>query len=475
MLLRMGLVVEQEELRRDVRSRLRGSDILVISLDLANGLAPLGRSAWDILVLSEVSLGGMLEDALTVVSQLPDFPALVLLGHVPDERRAQLAGEGCDAIFDPSTSPDILCDAIESIAERRKSEIAGRTGRGFAFDTPRLGDFVSTSPAMHELMSLAHRVTLTDTSLLIMGETGVGKERLAMAIHAESQRSEEPFVPINCAALPDALLESELFGHEQGAFTGATRTRRGAFELAHRGTIFLDEIGDMPLVLQVKLLRVLQSCSFMKLGGESPISVDVRIMAATNRDLAEEVSHGRFRRDLFYRLSVVSLLIPPLRVRHEDVAELVHSYIDYLSPRVGVTVEGIGPEALEALLNYDWPGNVRELINILERAMLITDSDTIGLSDLPEELSSARGTGARAAACTSDIVRSDDDVRTKPEPWQAIRNRLLDEGERRYLHSLLGYTHGRLKDAAALAGYSQRALHAKMKRHGLRKESFKLK
>ncbi len=241
---------------------------------------------------------------------------------------------------------------------------------------------VAMSPAMLEKIDLVKRVAPTDSSVLILGESGVGKELFAEQLHLNSRRADRAFVRVNCAALPESLLESELFGHVKGAFTDANRDRIGRFELADGGTIFLDEIGELPLALQAKLLRVLQERTFEKVGASEPISVDVRIVAATNRDIEEEVSEGRFRRDLYYRLNVLPLYIPPLRSRPEDIPELAHFFLKRLNHETKKQIRGFSDEAMEQLLSYSWPGNVRELENAVERAVVISRGDEISPDDL---------------------------------------------------------------------------------------------
>jgi DNA-binding NtrC family response regulator len=263
-----------------------------------------------------------------------------------------------------------------------------------------------------------------------------------------------------------------LFGHEKGAFTGAARTRRGLFELAHTGTVFLDEIGEMPYHLQVKLLRVLQDREVRPVGGERTISVDVRVMAASNRDLEAEVAEGNFRRDLFYRLSVVTLTVPPLRERREDIPELVDSYLDYLQPRVGCDVEGITEEAVAALVAYAWPGNVRELINVIERALLLCDGRQVTPGDLPQTIrGGAAGEAPRRSAPGAAAGRLPDEWLGMP--WKETRQAALAEVERAYFAALLEETGGRVGETAERAGISPRSLYEKMKRHGLRKEDFR--
>jgi DNA-binding NtrC family response regulator len=386
----------------------------------------------------------------------------------PQERAALIAA-GCLGVVSRALPDAVLGPTLRALVERRRQEGETRLTRDGSLDQCRLTDFVSSSPAMQRFMTVVRRVVDTDSSLLILGETGVGKERLARAIHAESHRAPGPFMAVNCAALPEALLESELFGHDRGAFTGAVRAHRGAFELAHRGTIFLDEVGEMPPHLQAKLLRVLQSREIMRLGGEERIAVDVRVIAATNRDLAAEIAEKRFRPDLYYRLGVVSLTIPPLRERREDIPLLVEDYVRWFGTRLGRHVTGVTPEALEALEGYPWPGNVRELMNVIERAMLLCTEARIRPWDLPENVTVAGGEAVRAPAgppappATPSLDR----------PWREARDGALLQFERGYLSGLLRSTGGRVGETARRAGISPRALFEKMKRHGLRKEDFR--
>jgi Nif-specific regulatory protein len=237
--------------------------------------------------------------------------------------------------------------------------------------------FIGESKAIREKVEIALRAAKTDSSVLLLGESGVGKELFAEQIHLHSPRSNNPLIRVNCAALPENLLESELFGHVKGAFTGASSDRRGRFELADGGTIFLDEIGDLPLNLQVKLLRVIQHRVFERVGGAEPIKVDVRIIAATNKDIEAEVASGRFRADLYYRLNVLPIYIPPLRERRDDIPVLADFFLKRFNREIKKQITGFAPEAMEVLLSYSWPGNVRELENAVERAVVITQSDTI--------------------------------------------------------------------------------------------------
>lgn len=244
---------------------------------------------------------------------------------------------------------------------------------------------VGQSIQIQRVLTLIDKLSKTDSTVLIMGESGTGKELVAKMIHQKSQRGEKPFIPVNCAAIPSELLEAELFGYEKGAFTGASTTRQGRFELANEGTIFLDEIGDMPLHLQVKILRVIQDRSFERIGGTKSIQVDVRIIAATNKNLENEVKEGRFREDLFWRLNVVPVVIPPLRERKEDIPLLCDYFIDKFSKKFGYSLK-INSQVMDIFLNYHWPGNVRELENLIERLYVLNDGGTVSVEDIPERI-----------------------------------------------------------------------------------------
>jgi transcriptional regulator with GAF, ATPase, and Fis domain len=375
---------------------------------------------------------------------------------------------GCDSVLSSKIPVKKIGEAIVSLAQNHQEIQSEIIQAQKLADGPRLSDFISASDSMRAFMKIVSKVVKSDTSLLIQGETGVGKERLARAIHEESHRSVGPFIPINCAALPDNLLESELFGHEKGAFTGASRTRRGAFELGHKGTVFLDEIGELPLYLQAKLLRVIQEREFSHIGGEKSIKVDIRIMAATNRNLKELVDFKEFRSDLFFRLSVVNLEIPPLRERREDIPELVSGYISYLNKKIGTSASEINPKAMDALIAYDWPGNVRELINVIERALLLSDGNEIGVKELPDEISNLSFSGG-ASKETGFKVPPDWIKKT----WLEVKKDFLDKCEYSYLEALLTETKGNIGATAVKAGMETRSIYNKMKYHRLDKKDFK--
>jgi transcriptional regulator with PAS, ATPase and Fis domain len=312
---------------------------------------------------------------------------------------------------------------------------------------------VGSSPLMLEVYKLVARVSTGKSTVLLEGESGTGKELIARAVHANSPRRERLFVPVNCAALPDTLLETELFGHEKGAFTGAAGVKQGLFETAHEGTIFLDEIGDMGLSLQVKLLRVIQEQEVRRVGGTGSIKVDVRIVAATNRDLASLVKEGRFREDLFYRLNVVRIGLPPLRERREDITMLAHHFLQKFSGGTTSQITGFVPDALELLQRYHWPGNVRELENAIERAVSLSHGPLVLPDDLPDTI---RNAGAMSC---------DDTVGKGSGKEEALLT--LDEVQKRHLMRVLRETGGNKARAAKILGIDRRTLYRMAERFGL--------
>ncbi|HEY2510460.1 MAG TPA: sigma-54 dependent transcriptional regulator, partial [Polyangiaceae bacterium] len=285
--------------------------------------------------------------------------------------------------------PDEVVLALRKAEERESLRRENRALREQIRHESEFESILAKSPQMVEVFRTIQKIADFKTTVLVMGESGVGKELVAKAIHSRSTRKTAPFVAINCGAIPENLLESELFGHKKGAFTDATADRRGLFEEADGGTLLLDEIGELPLNLQVKLLRALQEETIRRVGDSKDIKVDVRIIAATHRDLAAEAKAGRFREDLFYRINVLPLLIPPLRVRREDINLLVDHFVARNNARLGTRIRGLAPEARKLLLDYSWPGNVRELENTVERAMVLADTEILQTSDLPERIREA--------------------------------------------------------------------------------------
>ncbi|MGC8644069.1 MAG: sigma-54 interaction domain-containing protein, partial [Isosphaeraceae bacterium] len=323
---------------------------------------------------------------------------------------------------------------------------------------------VSKSARMRLIFDLIKQVGPLGSTVLVIGETGTGKELVASALHAASDRRDGPFVVLNCAVLNESLLESELFGHERGAFTGAERRKIGRFEQADGGTLFLDEVGDVPPAMQAKLLRVLQSGVFERVGGTESIKVDVRIVSATHKNLEEEVLRGRFRKDLFYRVSVVRIELPPLRERREDIPLLAMHFLErYRSLRTR-PAEGIDSDAMHALLQHDWPGNVRELENAIKSAMVLADGGKIRLANLPESLTPSL---ARKNQGSSLI----DIERRLPE----LTEDLVGQVEREYFQRLLTEYHGNVARCARHSGLSRRSVAQKLQKYGLDRIQFKRK
>jgi two-component system, NtrC family, response regulator PilR len=317
----------------------------------------------------------------------------------------------------------------------------------------RLDRMVGKSPSMQQIFDMIKRVAPAKTSILVGGESGTGKELVARAIHHLSPRAEAPFVPVNCGAIPDSLIESELFGHVKGAFTGATADREGVFGAANGGTIFLDEIGELSGPMQVKLLRVLQERRIKPVGGSREQEVDVRVVAATNRDLESEVERGAFRRDLFYRLNVIQLVLPPLRARREDIALLAEHFLRKHAASVGKPITNLTPEAMQVLCDYDFPGNVRELENLIERAVTLEPAQVITRASLPE-LAPRRK--VPAAATELDVPAEGIDL-----------ERVIGEIERDLLMKALERAGNVRKEAAKLLGITFRSLRYRMAKHGV--------
>ncbi|MBF0111195.1 MAG: sigma-54-dependent Fis family transcriptional regulator [Desulfamplus sp.] len=474
MLLRVVLAIKDKKLESRIVDKLDEiPDIQVKKFGRNNGVwQSLVRSCADIFLISEALIPKPMESGLSVLNNLPEKPITIVL-HPNDssEDHAQLLAAGADTVLYSGISITSLIEAIETILEsRRQFNLMDRYDRKGRLK-PKISDFVSDSQQMQIFMEEVQQVVNSSATLLILGETGVGKEHLAKAIHAEGSRSNGPFIAVNTAALPEQLLETELFGHEQGAFTGAIRARRGAFELAHNGTIFLDEIGDIPLHLQTKLLRVLQDYEFVPIGGEEPIWVDVRVIAATNKELENEIELGRFRRDLFYRISVVSLKIPPLRKRREDIPGLIRNFISYYRKKIGKEVIGISEEAVKLMSRYDWPGNVRELMNVIERAMLLCRTQTIKPEDLPESIFNPTGSNHNQIAIENQIFNTESwDNKTLPQVTAEVINKV----ESLYIAMLLKRVNGRVGQAAKIAGIHPRGLYNKMKQLGIKKEDFRV-
>jgi len=476
MLLQVTIAVTDSSLRSRLETIAASPDTHVETIkQTLNFWKQIRRKTSDVIIVSREFIPRPISGEIRSLQDLPGIPSIVVVADTETPlERAQYVAAGFDVLLERHLADNVLKKALGTILAKRAKLAKQLIAAERKEPEPLLDSFVAKSKAMQKFMKMARRAAKTDSVVLILGETGAGKERLAHTIHNESLRRENPFVAINCGVFQETLLESELFGHNEGAFTGAAQSRRGCFEMAHTGTIFLDEIGEIPKHLQVKLLRVLDDKKIQRLGGEKPLQVDVRILAASNRDLEAEVHAGRFRKDLYYRLDVFRITVPPLRERLIDLSELAQSFIDYTAPRIGSAVQRITDEAIELLCSYDWPGNVRELFNVLERAMLLCENDMIAAVDLPLYIAAVHAGG--------EGVVSGDGLPTEsvklPADWlekslKDVRKEIYEQAERKYLSHLLRATHGKVGIAAERAGINQRALYTKMKRYGLNKEKYR--
>ena len=478
MLVRIGVIMAPGEGRRRLKAAAQSDEAFIISIKPEEVARRAAREGLDLAIIGAGPSVAEVQAVIHALKGAPEPPEMlcVLNAQLPGAMDAQatLLADGCAGVIPDDLADERLEALIKGVLARVRDARADRWMAARRDGQARLGDFSTQSAIMRQFMSTVHRVVSADASLLILGETGVGKEHLARAMHAESPRASGPFVAVNCGALPEGLLESELFGHEKGAFTGAHRSRRGHFELAHGGTLFLDEIGEMPLHLQSKLLRALQERVIQPLGSERTVPVDVRVFAATNRDLEQEAKEKRFRADLFFRLAVVTLTIPPLRDRREDIPELAGRYLEQYCGRLGREIDQIDDEAMRALISYDWPGNVRELANVIERAVLLCADDEITLSELPESIT------GNVHLQISDPTEEDEGAplgglpeRLLDMDWRSARGEVLDSLEREYLSALMARHRGRVGQVAAHAGMDPRSLFEKLKRHNLNKSDFR--
>ena len=360
--------------------------------DYEVGLAASGEDAvsmaqeksWDVILL-DLKMPGMdgLETLKRLKKMTPEAEVLMMTAFATIDTAVQAMKEGAFDYLVKPFDPDEIEMHIKKIVEHKELILENILLRQKLEEKYQYDEIIGKSSAMQEVFELITRIAPTDSTVLITGESGTGKELIAQAIHGNSARCYMPFIAVSCGALPDSLLESELFGYEKGAFTGAEHTKKGRFEMADKGTIFLDEIGEISLKTQVDLLRVLQQKAFRRLGGEEEIKVDVRILAATNRDIQKAIRENRFREDLFYRLNVISIHVPPLRDRKEDIPLLVETFIRRYCLEMNKEQVKIAPTALKLLLDYDWPGNVRELENVIERALVIGQGKEIAADDFP--------------------------------------------------------------------------------------------
>ena len=408
------------------------------------------------LVITDIKMREM--DGIQVLAGLkaidPELPVIIMTAYASQKSAIDAVNKGAFHYLIKHAKNDeikmVVRNAIEMRRVRREVAAPGRVAvRKESMSDPRM--IIGKGPAMQRVFQLVEKVAATDSTILIHGESGTGKELIARAIHFRSTRASGPFVSINCGALPESLLESELFGHVKGSFTGAIKDKEGLFKVATAGTFLLDEIGETTPAIQVKLLRVLQEKEIIPVGGTSPIKIDVRVIAATNRELDEEVEHGRFRADLYYRLNVIPVKLPSLRERREDIPLLVYHFLRKSRPTHADVTQAISKEALQLLVDYDWPGNVRELENIIERSVILQAAEVLQVDDLPELVRINRRPGASRRLFEGTNVT-------------------LEELEREYLVTVLNETGWQKKKASSILGINASTLYRKIQRYGLDKE-----
>lgn len=394
------------------------------------------------IVIIDLKMPGM--DGITLekrIREIDEEAAIIILtAFASVETAVEALKLGAFDYVTKPVDPDELSNTVRNALKQRQLETENTRLKAEVSELTLPSPIIGDSPRMRRVLDMISTVAGTEASVVIRGESGTGKELIARAIHSQSERRFFPIVALNCGSIPETLLESELFGHEKGAFTGAQYRRKGKIELAHGGTLFLDEIGDIPPKMQVDLLRVLETRRFHRLGGNQEISSDFRLVCATNRDLEALIEEGTFREDLYYRINVFVIDLPPLRERREDIPALTHHFIEKYSRAMGKPVKELGPEVERLLVSYAWPGNVRELENAVERAMVVGKEAGIQASDLPVPL-----------------------ARTTPEPQGAT----LAAIERRHIERVLGEEDGNITRAAAALGIDRGTLYNKLRRYGI--------
>ncbi|MFH1571664.1 MAG: sigma-54 dependent transcriptional regulator [Gemmatimonadota bacterium] len=447
------LVIEDEEAQREaLAGYLRKRGFHVHTADSGRAGMALVESERVDLILTDYRMPDM--DGLAVLTAAralnPEIEVVLLTAYGSVTGAVDAMRQGAFHYLEKPVDLDTLEAVIERALERRHLVSENRLLRArLAEDGARFAGVIALDPAMEEALNVAARAAPSRASILILGESGTGKELVARAVHAASPRRSGPFVAVNCAALSESLMESELFGHEKGAFTGAARQHKGRFEQADGGSLFIDEVGEIPPAAQVKLLRVLQERTFERVGGSEPVPVDVRVIAATNRDLRQMVRDGTFREDLYFRLNVVAVSLPPLRHRRRDIPALIDHFVAHYSEQNGKEMTGVSREAMDLLMRYRYPGNVRELQNAIERAVVMARDPVISTRDLPAEL---------AAAPEAEDAAGAAEMRGLPDQVEAL--------ERQAIRAALDAAEGVQSRAAERLGITERNLRYKLKKYG---------
>ena len=462
------LVVDDDKnLLELAKTRLAAANYgVTVALGQEEALEAVNNESFDLAI---VDLRLADEDGITLMQKLhalfPGMPVIILTGHASVEGAVDAMKRGAYTYLTKPFDPRELILQIGRALESCKLASENQMLKGMLKEKYDFANIVAKSDKMQRVLEAVSRIAKTDSTVYIHGESGTGKELIAKAIHLASPRKDKPFVALKCAAIPETLLESELFGHEKGAFTGAVRSTKGLFTQANEGTLFLDEIGDMPLSIQVKLLRALEERQFYPVGGEKPVQVDVRVVVATKKDLVEEVKKGQFREDLFYRIHVIPIVLPPLKDRIEDIPYLVDHLLKKISQQMKRDVNGLTPKAMEKLMQHDWPGNVRELENTLEYAVTMTQRDVV-TDDLVLQTKVSTG----AVATTGDTIQAQ--LLPTNGSFKTLKE-ARSEFERAYLVRLLHSCNGKATRAAEIAGKYRADFYDLLKKHDIKLAEFK--
>lgn len=452
------IVDDESELRRSVISILKSTlpEVEFVIDEASTGKEALDKvrsQNWD-LVLMDVKMPEMngLEALTAIKEHDPRIFVVLMTAHSNLQDAVTAIKEGAYDYVEKPVNPQRLTEIVRTCLEAREL-VSNLALSNPIFDDDIESDFVGHSQKMKEVFNLIYRLCKVDTTVLIRGENGTGKELVARAIHYNSPRKSGSFLAINCGAIPENLMESELFGHEKGAFTGAVERKIGKFQMANNGTLFLDEVAELKPEMQVKLLRVLQEKKFTPIGGNREVKTNTRIIAATNRNLEKMMEEGSFREDLFYRLNVMPIFLPPLRERTDDIPALVQHFIKKLAPQHNVAITGIAPEALELLKQHRWPGNIRELENVIERAFIVENSTQITVASLPENIREAKTTSPKAVPLGY----------VGPLDFDAFK----DQMEKDFIISALKANNGRINQTVAQANIPKNTLLRKIRKYAI--------
>lgn len=436
------IIDDEKNIREGLGAALEMDGYTVfLAADGKQGLEILERGDID-LVITDLKMPEVSGEEILakVTGETPGIPVIVLTGHGTIDSAVDAMRKGAYDFLTKPVNLDRLSLLVKRALERREISLQNSVYRKEIEGKTTFENMIGKSHEIQKVFDLVKKVAPSKASVLITGESGVGKEMIANALHNLSPRKDKPFIKVHCAALSDSLLESELFGHEKGAFTGAIAMKRGRFELAHEGTIFLDEIGEISQNVQVKLLRVIQERKFERVGGEETLDVDVRIIAATNRNLEEEIKKGNFREDLYYRLNVVNINVPPLRERKDDIPIMVNNFIRKFSKENNKNITTVDTKAKNALYSYDWPGNIRELRNCIEGAVVIAEGSTLRLEDLPPAVRKSQENSSISIPAGTD----------------------MDTAEKIIIRETLLFCHGNKSKTAQVLGIGRKTLHRKL-------------